>query len=138
MADKLDAEKKELSLSINSFNQPTEVVGAKAWANLVTNLLFMTKGSYPTDPEMGCELQKYEFSFIDEVSDEIQETISEQVRTYLPDIPLESVSVTKEYVQSGQPILLIVLEFSYADGEIDNAVVAAEKANNLINFEVVI
>lgn len=138
MTDRLDAEKKELSLSINSFNQPTELVGANAWAKLVTNLLFMKKGSYPTDPEMGCELQKYEFSYIDEVMDEIQEVISEQVRTYLPDIPLETVSVKKEFTQKGQPIMLIVLEFSYSDGELETAVVAAEKSNNLINFEVVI
>lgn len=138
MADKLDAEKKELSLSINSFDQPTELVGVDAWAKLVANLLFMKKGSYPTDPEMGCELQQYEFSVIDEVTDEIQELITEQVRTYLPDIPLDTVSVKKDYMQGGQPIMLIILEFSYNDGELDTAVVAAEKSNNLINFEVVI
>ena len=138
MADKLDAEKKELSLSINSFDQPTELVGVDAWAKLVANLLFMKKGSYPTDPEMGCELQQYEFSVIDEVTDEVQEVISEQVRTYLPDIPLDTVSVTKDYMQGGQRIMLTILEFSYNDGEIHTPVVAAEKSNNLINFEVVI
>lgn len=136
MSDRLESEKTELVLGINSFNKPAEKSGPDAWCNLITTLLFMKKGTYPTDPDMGCEIQQYEFEFIDDVIDKIEESITEQCRKYLSDIPLESVTVTKDTSDSGKPIILIVIEFTY-DGRSDVAVVAAEKTDNLINFDVV-
>ena len=136
MAEKLDAEKKELILGLNSFNQPAETSGVEAWVKLITNLLFMRKGSYPTDPEMGCEIQKYEYSFIDDVRDDIMNLINDQVRKYLPDIPFDSATVTTSTSDSGKVILLIILQFTY-NGGMDTAVVASENSKNYINFEVV-
>ena len=138
MAEKLDAEKKELVLGINSFNQPSEVSGVSAWVKLITNLLFMRKGAYPTDPEMGCEIQKYEYAFLDDVKDEIESLINDQIRKYFPDIPFNSAVVSTSTNDSGKVILLIILQFTYNDGELDTAVVAAESSKNYINFEVVI
>ena len=57
-------------MGINSFNKPDEKTGGSALINLVTNLLFMKKGTYPMEPDMGCELQKYEFVSIDDIHDE--------------------------------------------------------------------
>lgn len=137
MSDRLEAEKTELVLGINSFNKPAEKSGVEAWCKLITNLLFMAKGTYPTDPDMGCDIGQYEFAFIDDVISKIEASITEQVRKYLPDIPLDSVIVSKDTSDSGRPILLVLLQFTY-DEKSDIAVVAAEKADNLINFKVVI
>ena len=133
---KRNAEKKELVLGSNSFNQPAEASGKDAWVKLITNLLFMKKGTYPSDPEMGCELYKYEFAFIDDVIDEIQDVITTQVRTYLSDIPLTECNVSSSRLESGKAVLLIALTFQYRDGEYDTAVVAAEESTNQINFAV--
>ena len=135
MSDLLESEKKDLVLGINSFNKPDEKTGGSAWINLVTNLLFMKKGTYPTEPDMGCELQKYEFAFIDDIHDEVENTIQTQMQKYLPDIPLSSVTVTTEESSSGRDILLIVLEFDFSDNG-ETAVIAANKNNNLIDFAV--
>ena len=67
MSDRLEAEKTELVLGINSFNKPAEKSGVEAWCKLITNLLFMAKGTYPTDPDMGCDIGQYEFAFIDDI-----------------------------------------------------------------------
>lgn len=137
MSERSDYEKAELVLGINSFNKPAEKSGPNAWGSLVSNLLFMKKGTYPTDPEMGCELQKYQFSFIDDVIEEIEEIITNQIRKYLPDIPFDSVIISKETSDTGKPILLILLTFITSNNE-NTVVVAAEQTDNNINFEVVI
>ena len=130
-----ESDKKELILGINSFDKPSEAIGVDAWAKLVTNLLFMKKGTYPSEPDMGIEIQKYEFDFIDDVKDDLEIEITEQINAYLPGIPLTTVSVRSTTSDSGKSILLIVLEFSY-NGKLDSAVVAAENSANLINFKV--
>ena len=96
----------------------------------------MKKGSYPTDPEMGVDIGKYEYEFIDEILDDLEELITSQVRKYLPDIPFESVTVKKEESVNGQAILLVILEFMY-DGENSTAVIASEKRKNTIDIEAV-
>lgn len=133
MSDISDSEKTEIVLGLNAFNKPAEVSGIEAWTKLICNLLFMEKGSYPTDPDMGCEIHKYRFHFIEDVIDELTERINSQVTTYLPDIPLAGVNVSKEQSNTGQPILLIALEFD-VEGQNEVAVVAAEKVNKKINF----
>jgi len=136
MADKQESDKTEQALEINTFNEPLELSGPNAWARLISNLVFMSPGTIPTDPEMGCEIQKYEFSFIDDVKEEIEEKITDQVRTYFPDIPLQEITVTSEENSTGRNILLIILSFSYEDNE-NITVVAAEKQDNVLNFSIV-
>lgn len=131
-----DSEKVELILGLNSFNQPAEASGENAWIKLITNLLFMKKGTYPSDPDMGGELYKYEYAFIDDVVDEIRSTVMTQVQTYLPDIPLAGCNVTSQTINSGQAVLLINLIFQFSENEFDTVVVAAENSNNQINFAV--
>lgn len=133
--ERMESEKVELSFGLNAFNDPLEVSGAKAWANLISNLIFMSPGSMPSDPEMGIDIRQYEFMFIDDVKNDIEQNITDQVNTYFPDIPLESVTVNTDSTQTGRVILLIILSFLIDDVR-DIAVVAAEKANSIINFEV--
>lgn len=137
MDDRNECEKSELMLGINVFDQPGETSGAKAWGILVSNLLIMAPGTYPSDPEMGCDIGQYEFAFIDEVADEIEENLTNQLNTYLPDIPLESITI-ENGANSGDPgVIYIKLVFSMNEDD-DNVVVAAmEKVNSIINFAVV-
>lgn len=135
--ERTECEKKEMLLSINAFDQPAEATGAKAWGNLITNLLFMVPGTIPSDPEMGCDIAKYEFAFIDDAKEELEEIIQEQISTYLPDIPLESLDIKNEPESQNPNILYITLTFSIEDPEDNILVVAAEKVNSIINFVIV-
>lgn len=130
-----ESDKRELVLGVNCFDKPAEAIGVNAWAKLVTNLLFMKKGTYPSEPDMGIEIQKYEFSFIDDVKEELETEITEQVHTYLSSVPLSGINISSTTLESGKVVLLVVLEFSY-NGNLDSAVVAAENSANLINFKV--
>lgn len=134
--EKMNAEKTEVVIGINSFDQPAEASETGAWVKIISRLLFMKKGTYPTDPEMGCELQKYEFAFSDKAAIEITEVIREQCQTYLPDIPLTSINVSTAEYLPGRNVLLISMEFEISPGQYNTVVVASEKTNKLINFEV--
>lgn len=136
MASIEEAQKKELLLGLNSFQQPAEVSGIAAWVKLITHLLFLRKGTYPSDPEMGIGIQTYDYAFIDDIARDLQEAITIQIRTYLPDIPFDSAVVDKTSTESGQVLLLVILNFVVNNGDLQTAVVAAESSNNIINFEV--
>jgi hypothetical protein len=52
-------------------------------------------------------------------------------------MPLDDVAVSKQTTPQGKPIMIVQLTFTYTDGQ-NIAVVAAEKSNNIINFEVAV
>ena len=132
-----NSERKELILGLNSFNRPAEASGKDAWVKLILNLFFMRKGTIPSEPEMGGELDRYEYSFIDDVKNEIRDVCMGQVQTYLPDIPLTNCEISSSTLSNGQSVMVIMLTFRYTDGEFDTVAVAAEKSSNQINFAVV-
>jgi len=126
----LESDKKEVMLSINSFNSPAEVSNKEAWIKLILHLLFLKKGSYPSNPNIGIDIRQYDYQFIDNILTTLPSDIMEQTRLFLPDIPLESVIVETTEV-GGKVILLIILTF--VD---DNVVIATSVANNIIDFEI--
>lgn len=130
----LEANKKELGLSTNVFNKATEYQGKTAWFQLILNLIFLRPGTYPSIPNMGVGLQDYEYEYIDDVKDNIRNKIEEQVKLFLPDVPLTSVEVTSiDY--EGKTILLIVISLD-DNGQIVTGAVASEVTNRLIDFDI--
>lgn len=130
----LDSQRKELILGLNSFDTPAEAIGKEAWIRLILNLLYLKKGTYPSNPEIGIDIQSYDFGFMDDAIDKLQSEIMSQVRTFLPDIPLESVIVKSDDI-AGKKVLILILNFM-DDGSVDTSVVASTITNNIINFEV--
>lgn len=130
----LESNKKELVLGLNSFNAPAELTGKNAWINLILHLMFIKKGTYPSNPIIGIGIQTYDYQFIKDVIVKLQDDITNQVKTFLPEIPLDSVVVDTTEV-SGKVILLIIITFTI-DGTTDVAVVASQTSNNIIDFEV--
>lgn len=130
----LESDKKELVLGINVFDKPTELIGPKAWAQLLVNLCFLRPGTYPSQPMMGIGIQDYEYEFIDAAIERLQEEIPAQARQYLPDVPLESVEV-KSTIVNGRDILIIIFNMYYRN-TIVSAAVAADVSNKIIDFDI--
>ena len=127
--------KKELLLSTNVFNKPTELIGKDAWARLVLNLLFMRKGTFPSMPNMGVGIQDYQYEFLDTAISSLNFEIEDQINTYLPDLPVSSVNVTSTEVD-GQTMLILVINFT-DKGTVDSTVVAAAVSGmRLVDFEI--
>lgn len=135
--ERRESEKAELLFSINAFDQPAECSTAQAWGNLITNLMFMVPGTIPSDPEMGLDIAQYQFSYLEETIDTLEELIQEQVETYLPDIPLQSISLRSGEEEGSPNTLLITMTFEVDDPNDNIVVVAAQKSNSIINFAVV-
>lgn len=131
----LEANKKELGLSTNVFNKQTEYQGKNAWFQLILNLIFLRPGTYPSIPNMGVGIQDYEYEYIDDVKDNIRNKIEEQIKLFLPDVPLASVDVNSVNYE-GKTILLIVISLN-DNGQIVTGAVASEVTKNrLIDFEI--
>lgn len=135
---KTESDKKELQLSINSFDNPTELTGIKAWSQLILQLLFMTPGTYPTLPEMGVGIENYQFEFVDNVLSPLSASIIEQQRTYLSDIPLVAVTVEPATVNN-ETILLIQLTFDLGRDGSGNSVIAVNAtptSRHFLDFDI--
>lgn len=130
---KLESNKKELQLGINSFDNPTELTGIKAWSQLMFQLIFLMPGTYPSMPEMGVGIENYQFDFIDDVVRTLNTSIIEQQRTYLSDIPLTSVTVEPSTI-NGETILFIYLTFTMTDGQSEASVIAVNASSNSRHF----
>lgn len=130
----LEAQKKELSLSLNSFGVPLELSGKSAWISQIVALIMLEPGTYPSNPLMGVGLKKYEFEVLDTALSKLRNLISSQIKTYLPDIPFDDVTMGTRYHQ-GKPILVFLFEFNDTIGLNDTVAVVAEKTGSTINFD---
>lgn len=129
-----EANKKELTLSLNTYKQPAELQGPAAWARLIVNLVWMRKGSYPSCPEMGVDIVSYDYDFFDSMQQKVQYELVTQVHQYYPEIPFSDCQITKEIVPGyAQPVVYMLLTFYY-DGANNSVVVASTESNNIIDF----
>lgn len=131
----LESSKSETSLSINSFDKPSELTDVGAWSQLMLNLIFLKPGSYPSQPEMGVGIEAYQYDFLEDAISELSAKISEQQQTYLPDVPLSGVQISK-MDHNGQPILIIQLFFDTENGTTGSAIAINTSKRNFLDFEV--
>lgn len=135
MSGPLESSKSEMSLQINSFDKPTELNDIKAWSQLMLNLIFLKPGTYPSIPDMGIGIEKYEYDFLEDAVNELSTKITEQQQTYLPDVPLSGVQISK-MEHDGQPILVIQLFFDTENGATSSAIAINTSSRNFLDFEV--
>ena len=126
-------QKKELGLGLNAFNRPSEYSGIDAWVRLIAELFFTIPGTHPTEPDLGVGIQLYRFSMFDEIKSSLEEKMNRQIRTYLPDIPIGSVTATTEQF-NGNDILFVQLEFRVTDGDLKTAFVAVNNVNKTLDY----
>lgn len=136
ISTKLESQKYESVLGLDDFQEPVKLSGKQAWCELIQHLLFLKKGTYPSDPNMGVELQKYDYTFIDETIPKLQDEITDQIRTYYPDMPFQSATLfSKQHPTRHEKILIIVLQFNDSLGT-DTAVIASTKTASRIDFDI--
>ena len=131
----LESSKTELALEIDSFDKPKELSNAKAWSQLMLNLIFLKPGTYPSIPEMGVGIEDYQYDFLEDAISELSAKIVNQQKTYLPDIPLSEVQVTK-IDKSGQPVLIIQFSFNEGSDIVNTAAAINVSKRNFLDFEV--
>ena len=131
----LESSKSELTLEINSFDKPKELTSVGAWSQLILNMMFIRPGTYPSMPGLGIGIEDYQYEFLDSAIDELSAAITNQQKTYLPEIPLSAVQVSK-IEKNGQPILIIQLFFDVESGATNSAIALNVSKRNFLDFEV--
>lgn len=130
----LEAQKAELGFGLNAFDKPQEYSGPEAWARLIVNLCMYDKGNFPSNPDIGVGIGRYDFRK-EEDRQTLHTAISDQVSRYLPDIPVNSITLDTGDGKAGSLILFIYITFTTANG-LETVVVAAEKKRNFIKFAI--
>lgn len=132
----LESDKKELSLEIDSFDRPKELTKAQAWSQLILNVIFLKKGTYPSLPELGIDIRQYDYEFMDTACARLQEEIAEQHATFLPEVPLVGVMVSSTDFR-GQPIMLVQMQFQIDRNTVENTAIAINTSSrNFLDFDV--
>jgi hypothetical protein len=127
-----------VNIGLSGFKTPLEFEKLKAWSMLILLLIFREKGSCPSDPNMGVGINSYEFTFMDTAIDQLTSEMNDQVRTYLPDIPVENIEVAELRLPTRpDPILTISLDFSHDDME-EYMVMVAKINTRIIDFDIAI
>ena len=84
---------REYVFSTDNFNRPTTVEKEPAIGLRLLELIMMDPGSNPLHPNMGVGIRNYRYG-INTLTD-LENRISEQIRTYLPMYELENVSLLR-------------------------------------------
>lgn len=86
--------KKELSLEYDDYQKPLEKDNLMGLARLILNLLFLEPGTYPNSPEMGINIQKYQFELMTkDFEGTLQSKITEQIDTYISSSSIRQILV---------------------------------------------
>lgn len=134
-SNSLQSSKTELTLEIDSFDKPKELVEVAAWSQLILNLLYLKPGTYPSLPDMGIGIEEYQYDFIDDIAEELTSKITSQQKQYLPDVPLTGVTVNSRIV--GQiEALVIQLFFTTGSKMVASAVAIDTSQRNFLTFDV--
>jgi hypothetical protein len=90
-------DEKDYIISIDMFNNPTEVNGTRAKALKIIRLILMHPGSDPLHPNMGVGLSNFRFSTAkgsDSGFNKLVKRTEDQINTYLPHLRIADVSYT--------------------------------------------
>ncbi len=127
MSELMESQKKEMCLGLNSFNAPAEFKDEAAWIRQITYILFTYPGQYPNIPNLGIGLQNYQYEFVDRAKTNLESRIDEQIKAYLPDVPLTSTNIDTIKDSAGNDILLISFTFTKGYNSTSTAVLATSK-----------
>lgn len=103
----------EYSFGVDSFNHPTVFYNEDAIACKIIELLMMRPGTYPTRPYMGVGLvSNYRYSFFENMG-LLENTIQEQLDTYLPELAGATVSLGKNEENKQLFIYITIDDLTY-------------------------
>ena len=137
--ERAEYQKVEPTFEVNRFERPLELTQVEAWTRLVLRILFMEKGTMPSDPNMGCNITAETYQDIETLKGTIRKNLDKQVRSYLPDIPFAGMEVftEAELVSDGDPqVVYYIIGFQQGATNIATVKVASRAKNRVIDFKI--
>lgn len=125
---------KEVDLSLDGFGKQKLLNTGVGYGQKILNLMFLRPGDIPSQPECGLNLPKLiRWKDIDLVTgNNMKETITTQIRRYLPEIPLTEVIIYSTKYR-GQPV--VIFDFKLVD-DITITIGTKQEAGSLITYKI--
>mgnify|MGYP000211276729 CR=1 FL=1 len=133
-------QKAECTFEINPFNRPLELSGIEAWTRLILRLMFMEKGTYPSEPKMGCGITAEMYETIDVLKGTVRNIVESQIRQFLPDLPFYGINVYSEdeLIEGGEEnVVYYMIAFQKESGAIQTVKVPSRVVHRVIDFDIV-
>ena len=127
-----NAQKAELSFQLNSFGKPQMYSGKEAWARQILQLMFYEPGTFPSDYNIGAGIAKDTYQTEDYVRETIVPQVMRLVKTYLPDIPFEGITI--EEVPDSKDTFIYNLAFTTEADTIEVVTVAVSVKDGVIDY----
>ena len=125
---------KEVDLDLDKFQNQKLLSSEMGYAQKILNLLFLRPGDIPSLPDAYINFPKLcRWKDIDVVTgDSTKEFITTKIRKYLPEIPLEDLTIYSVNYK-GQPV--VILDFKLTTNKVIS-VGMVKKDQDLINFKI--
>lgn len=97
------------TFGVNNFERPKVLSVTQTYVNNLLTILFGKPGFYPSQPELGMDIEQYLYKYIDDINvTEIKAKLINQCTDFLPEIESGEFDVYKSE-HNGQPMLLFKL-----------------------------
>lgn len=107
-------EPREPTFELNSFNEPMEVTGPDAWIRDVVAIALYEEGTFVEDPECGVNTSAEVYNFLEESVSIIRNKLSEACKTYLKNVPIQTLSVSSYYWDEKDTYVVVIsVSFKY-------------------------
>ena len=132
----VDEQLGELDFSLNGFNKQSVLRGVYAYARLIDRLLRKRKGTNPSDPDMGIDLDSYRCSDINlMVAGSLRNVILTQISTYIPNLPIQDINVsTMKYKND----YILYITISIIQENITFELAYLQRKRSIINTKIVV
>lgn len=136
MSDREMCLRNELALEIDDYNQPKVYEGFNSLGMNIVHLLFLKQGTYPNLPDMGINIESYNFEFIDDRTlGELELLIKEQIMKYL--ISNGYVDLVLKILTDNEDRKVLGLAFTISNDSNDPETVKIFLTQNTKNNEVI-
>ena len=132
----VDEQLGELDFSLNGFNKQSVLRGVYAYARLIDRLLRKRKGTNPSDPDMGVDLDSYRFSDINlMVAGSLRNVILTQISTYIPNLPIQDINVsTMKYKND----YILYIKISIIQENLTFQLAYLQRKRSIINTKIIV
>lgn len=131
-----DTKRKYVLLDIDDFQKQKVVTAAQGYANQILTLLSLKRGDIPSLPDAYVDISReLRYKDIDLITGgALKEKIIDKVRKYLPEVPLDDLTIVS-IKYKGQD--LIILDFKLTTKQVISVgAVNSSIDSNLVNFKI--
>lgn len=119
----------DLDFTLNAFRKQKVYTDAEAFGRMSQRLLFMRKGDFISDPNMGINIGSYRFKDVDHlIAGSLRDEIISQHNTYIRGISTRDVVISKTKYQNDFILFIDIIALSPVVNKVTHALVQRDSS----------